>query len=269
MNRIEIEKKALSIRHEQNIQWGGIKDIFELIEQMEIDLIRYPFGKNILCGFSAIFEGKKVIITNSSEILAREIFTAAHELAHLLYDFDLNSEDVKVDMDSTSNRESIPEKRADFFAACFLMPGELLRQFITYQLDKPDFSKLNGLDIVRIQVEFNVSYSAVIERLKEIKAINNEKAVFLYEEQKRYSSGQLFKMLNEEERLLKPANLVKVPARFLEFVISNYNNNYIPYSSLHKALQLIEIDALPLKKEDSPEENQTIELDELYEELNL
>jgi Zn-dependent peptidase ImmA (M78 family) len=268
VNRIDIEKKALSIRHEQNIQSCGIKDIFELIEQMEIDLIRYPFGKDILCGFSAIFEGKKVMITNSSEILAREIFTAAHELAHLLYDFDLNSEDVKVDMDFTSNRESIPEKRADFFAACFLMPEELLRQFIIFKLDKPNFSLLTGLDIVRIQVEFNVSYSAVIERLKEIKAVNYEKAVFLYEEQTRYSSGKLFRMLNEDERLLKSVNLVKVPARFLEFVISNYNNNFVPYSSLDKALQLIDIDALPLKKEDSPEENQTIKLDELYEELN-
>ncbi len=267
MNKIEIEKKALSIRHEHNIQSGGIKDIFELIEKMEIDLIRYPFGKDILCGFSAIFEGKKVMVTNSSEILAREIFTAAHELAHLLYDFDLNNEDVKVDMDLTSNRESIPEKRADFFAACFLMPEELLRQFIVLQLEKRDFS-LTGFDIVRIQVEFNVSYSAVIERLKEIKAINYEKAAFLYEEQKRYSSGQLFKMLNEDERFLKPANLVKVPARFLEFVISNYNNNFVPYSSLSKALQLIDIDASPLKKEDSSMENQTIELDDLYEELN-
>ena len=268
MNRIEIEKKALSIRHEQNIQSCGIKDIFELIEQMEIDLIRYPFGKDILCGFSAIYEGKKVMVTNSSEILAREIFTAAHELAHLLYDFDLNNEDVKVDLDLTPNRESISEKRADFFAACFLIPAELLRQFISFQLDKPDFSQLNGLDIVRIQVEFNVSYSAVIERLKEIKAINYEKAVFLYEEQKRYSSGQLFKMLNEDARLLKPANLVKVPARFLEFVISNYNNYYVPYSSLNKALQLINIDASPLKKEDSPAEDQNIDLDELFEELN-
>jgi Zn-dependent peptidase ImmA (M78 family) len=268
VNRIDIEKKALSIRHEQNIQSCGITDIFELIEQMEIDLIRYPFGKDILCGFSAIFKDKKVIVTNSSEILAREIFTAAHELAHLLYDFDLDNDDVKVDLDLTATRESIPEKRADFFAACFLMPGELLRQFIIYKLDKPDFSQLNGLDIVRIQVEFNVSYTAVIERLKGIKAINYEKPTFLYEEQTRYSSGTLFKMLNEEEKLLKPAELIKVPARYLEYAISNYNNNFIPYSSLSKALDLIGIDASPIKKKDSPEENQTIKLDELYEELN-
>ena len=268
MNRTDVEKKALSIRHEQNIQSCGIKDIFELIEQMEIDLIRYPFGKDIFCGFSAIFEGKKVIVTNSSEILARKIFTAAHELAHLLYDFDLNSEDIKVDIDLTSKREGIGEKRADFFAACFLIPEELLRQFIIFKLDKPEFSQLNGLDIVRIQVEFNVSYSAVIERLKEIKAINYEKAVFLYEEQTKYSSGKLFKMLNENEGLLKPADLIKVPARFFEFVISNYNNNFIPYASLSKAFQLIGIDASPLKKEDTPEDNQSIELDELYKELD-
>jgi Zn-dependent peptidase ImmA (M78 family) len=267
VNRIDIEKKALSIRHEQNIQSCGIEDIFEVIEQMEIDLIRYPFGKEVLCGFSAIFEGKKVMVTNSSEILAREIFTAAHELAHLLYDLDLNSEDVKVDMDLTSNRDGISEKRADLFAACFLMPEELLRRFIIYKLDKPDFSQLTGLDIVRIQVEFNLSYSAVIERLREIKAVHYEKAVFLYEEQKRYSSGKLFKMLNEDERLLKPADFVKIPAKFLEFVISNYNNNYIPYSSLNKALDLVGIDASPLKKADPPEDNQIIRLDDLYEDL--
>ena len=69
----EIEDKALKVRQEHNVQTYGIKDIFSLIEQRGIHLIRYPFGKETVLGFSTVFEGKKIIVSNSSEILSREI----------------------------------------------------------------------------------------------------------------------------------------------------------------------------------------------------
>lgn len=45
-------------------------------------------------GFATVFEGKKVIVSNSSEILSREIFTIAHELGHIVYDFEDNKQQI-------------------------------------------------------------------------------------------------------------------------------------------------------------------------------
>jgi aryl-phospho-beta-D-glucosidase BglC (GH1 family) len=66
INKRDIEKKAMEIRQENNIQTYGIKDIFSLIEQKGIHHIRYPFGKDVLLGFATVYEGKRVIVSNSS-----------------------------------------------------------------------------------------------------------------------------------------------------------------------------------------------------------
>jgi len=52
-----------------------------------------------LLGFSTIFEGKKIIVSNSSEILSRENFTIAHELGHVVYDFEDEFGAVKIDIE--------------------------------------------------------------------------------------------------------------------------------------------------------------------------
>lgn len=266
INRIDIEKKALAIRQEYNIQTYGIKDIFSLIEQMGIDLIRYPFGKDVLCGLSSVFEGKKVIVSNSSEILSREIFTIAHELGHLIYDFEAYDQDVKIDLDISKVDNDIAERRAHYFAACFLMPKAKIKEYVEYELQK-DFSKLKGLDVVRIQVEFNTSYNATVTRLRELDLITEAHKTNLYNERSIYSSAMLFKMINADERLLKSTEEIKVPTKFLEFAISNYNDGYVPFSSLDKALSLVGLDAhIFLKKEISKYEDD-ISLDNLFEEF--
>ena len=121
IDKTEIEEKALKIRQENKIQTYGIKDIFSLIEQMDIHLIRYPFGRDTVLGFSTIFEGKEVIVSNSSEIFSREIFTIAHELGHVVYDFEDNNQDVKIDINVDDIDENISEARAFHFANCLLI----------------------------------------------------------------------------------------------------------------------------------------------------
>jgi Zn-dependent peptidase ImmA (M78 family) len=256
----DIEKEAVKVRKQHDIETYGIKDVFSLIERMDINLIRYPFGKGVLCGLSTVFEGKKVIVSNSSEILTREIFTIAHELGHLLYDFEVYEHDMKVDFDINSVNESISEKRAHYFAGCLLMPKTKLLEYLDFELNKDPVKnpeKLRGLDIVRIQMEFSTSYSATLTRLKELGLITRSHQRRLYDEREMYSSASLFKMINADERLLKPAEEIRIPARFLEFAISNYQNGYVPFSSLSKALGLVGIDASVFKQEASNQRDDT------------
>ncbi|MBE3570789.1 MAG: ImmA/IrrE family metallo-endopeptidase [Bacillales bacterium] len=248
IDQTEIEQKALQVRQEYNIQTYGIKDIFSLLAQMGIDLIRYPFGKNKLLGFSTFFEGKKVIVSNSSEILSREIFTIAHELGHILYDFHEEYTDVKIDIEISEESEDISEKRAFYFANCFLMPEEQLTKYIKYELRKR-WKEINALDIVRLQLEFQVSYAAMVVRLSQSKMISSDHKSILFDNRNTLTSRALFKKLDADERLLRPANVTEVPSRYLEYVTSNYEKGYIPYSSLENALSLIGMDSEIFKKE--------------------
>jgi Zn-dependent peptidase ImmA (M78 family) len=261
----EIEDRALKVRQEHNIQTYGIKDIFSLIEQRGIHLIRYPFGKDTVLGFSTVYEGKEVIVSNSSEILSREIFTIAHELGHILYDFEDSNQDIKIDLDIENIDESISEIRAYHFANCFLMPEEELNKFIKYELKKKT-KYLNAVDIVRLQIEFQVSYAAMVKRLYDINLIDYYKKNELFNDRNNTTSRYLFRMINADERLLNAAEVIRVPSKYLEYVISNYENGYIPYSSLQKSLSLLGMDSSIFKKNDN-KEGEELDLDEIFEEF--
>ena len=248
LNTAEIEKRAVSLRQEHNVQTYGVKDIFSLVEQEDIELIRYPFGKDVLLGFATVYEGKKVIVSNSSEILSREIFTIAHELGHIVYDFEDFVSDVKIDTEISETSEDVAEARAYYFADCFLMPLDL-----------------KALDIARIQLEFNVSYSAAVKWLCDAGVISTTKRNALYESKQQMHVNALFKMLDADELLIKPANVIKVPTQFLEYVTSNYENEYIPFSSLQKALELLGKDAAPFAKEEIRSQDD-VDINKIFEE---
>lgn len=265
IDKTEIENRALTLRQERNIQTYGVKDIFSVIEQKDIHLIRYPFGKNVLLGLSTVYEGKKVIVSNSSEILSREIFTIAHELGHILYDFEECNQDIKIDIDIEETGQDIAEERAFYFANCFLMPQEQLSKFIKFALNKT-ISALTALDIVRIQLEFNVSYSAAVKRLHEVELITLSQRNKLFNKRNEVTSTALFKMLDADEKLLKAAGLIKIPNQYLEYVTSNYENDYIPFSSLKNALNLLGMDAEMFKKEEVVDDEE-INIDDIFEEF--
>lgn len=262
IDKVEIEKKALEFRG--NIQSYGVKDIFSLVIQKDIHLIRYPFGKDKVLGFSTFFEGKKIIVSNSSEILSREIFTIAHEIGHVLYDFEDGCGNVEIDIEIKDSSENISEARAFYFANCFLMPEEELRNYIKYELKKKH-DELNALDIVRMQLEFQVSYSALVVRLYDLSFIGFTHKSRLFDKRNEVTSRALFKKLDADERLLKPSDIIEVPSSYLEFVTSNYEKEYIPYSSLEKALDLLGMESTIFKKE--PEEEVSLELDDVFGEF--
>ena len=254
--------EAKRLRNKYGIDTNGISDIFSFIYQQDIELIRYPFGKNTILGFSTFFEGKKVIVSNSSEILSREIYTIAHELGHIVYDFQDSKGEIKVDVKSDGN-SSISEERAYYFADCLLMPEEKLKLMLD-EVFKKTGAELRAINIVQMQLEFCVSYSALLERMSSLGIITPEKKAQLYNERDFYSSKKLFSILGADEKLLLPADKLVVPPQYIDYVMSNYENKYIPLSSLQKALKLVGIDASDLKEH--PETEKEESLDDLFAE---
>ena len=61
----------------------GIVDIFDECERCGFKLVRYPIGEDGVLGFVQNRDDDKIIFSNSSVRLSREIFTIAHEIGHL------------------------------------------------------------------------------------------------------------------------------------------------------------------------------------------
>lgn len=259
-NEVELEAKRL--RKKFDIETNGIPDIFSFVNSQGIELIRYPFGKDTILGFSTSFEGKNIIISNSSEILSREIYTVAHELGHIVFDF-TDGKSIKIDKDNTEN--SIAEERAYYFADCLLMPEENIRSMLKEVIRKSG-NDLRAINIVQMQLEFRVSYNALVERMAALDIISTAKKNDLYSERDFYTSKKLFIMLGAEEDLLAPADKLIVPPQYIDYVVSNYENKYIPLSSLKKALSLVNIDTSDLVDNSAEEDTESIE--DLFEEYD-
>lgn len=260
-HKLELEKTALELRARFGIESYGIPDVFQLIEKMDILLIRYPIGKDTLCGFSTTFEGKKVIVSNSSEILSREIFTIAHELGHCIYDFQGDEQKVIIDNKTNQESDNFIENRADYFAAVLLMPEEEIRRFVKFEIQK-DFSEIKTRDIIRIQVEFNVSFSTAVKRLYELKFIDNTHKNLLFEERDRYTLKTLFQIMKLDDRLLKTTDLLEVPQKYYEYVLSNFENGYIVFDKLKEALAIVGVDSESIKKMEVHDDEE-LDLDDL------
>lgn len=239
----DIEKHALELRNKYNLNGYGIENIFSLVEKMDIFLIRYPLGQNSICGFCTIYEGKKIIVSNTDEILAREIFTIAHEIGHFEFDIDKYSNEIKIDKNIEDDKSDKIEERANLFAAAFLMPKSKLIDYIDYELTNSS-DDLNSLDIVKMQNEFNVSYSALVCRLYDIGLISTTHKNKLFEERKEQTSRVLFDIIQADKKLLYPSKKIIVPQVYREFAVSNYQNGYITFEKMKEALMLINVDEM-------------------------
>lgn len=236
-NNHQIEKKADEVRARFGEVSYGIDDVFSILNMLDIEYIRYPFESEKPLGFCTRYKGKNIIVTNSTNILSREIFTVAHELGHILFDF--SDEDIMiVDYDMQGEDKSAREKRAFYFANCLLMPEDKLKKYIKYELEHSE-TFLDALDIVRMQSEFNVSYSALVWRLLKTGIIKESQKDDLLHQQVKYKSHVLFDLLNIDKRLLESYGKIQIPKKYINYVYSNYEDKIIPESSFEKAMTIM------------------------------
>lgn len=261
--KLEIERAALDLRNRFRIESYGIRDIFSIVDKMDIYLIRMPLGKDTICGFSTVYEGKKVIVSNSSEILSREIFTIAHEIGHCEYDLDTDEQRIIIDKNVSTDTGDFIEKRADYFAAVFLLPEEQIRNFIKYELEK-DSSEIRARDVIRMQIEFNASFAAIILRLYELGFIDSRLKNQLFDERDSKTSRMLFHAMNLNDDLIKSADILKVPNKYYEYVFSNYENGYVAFDKLKEALELVGVNTDEIDEIES-NEDEDVDFDELLE----
>lgn len=259
-----IEKIAENVRDECNVTDYGFQNIFEAAEKAGYRVIRYPIGSESFLGFALIKETEKIIFSNSSQILSREIFSIAHEIGHHKLHL-LEQDKIIIRDDDFSDRDE-NEIEANYFAACLLMPMEKVMKFIRLELNDKNVSAWNGLDVARIQTAFNVSYDMALIRLKSLEIIDENLLGKLRIEKMEQTTAKLLKAINGNSDLCKSSSAKKIPAEYLEWVISNYTEKLIPKKSLKTALNYVDINAEDF--ENPIDEDTEESFDDLFERMS-
>jgi Zn-dependent peptidase ImmA (M78 family) len=231
-----IKNKIKELRQQYNLGNYCGRSIFDFIEKFETDggnivLFRLPFKNNNLAGFVGYKNNRFSIYTNTNKTLGYEIFTAAHEVFHIIENSTVIKENVILEeniSDDEYEKGEISDILADMFAAELLMPEEDVIKEYNRLLDKNMLKKPNESIVIMLQQQYYVEYKAMTKRLKEIKDIEFDN----------YMEDELNKILCNENKLMsltkklgysndinKPSiNKVYLPKLFLKMTEENYKN---------------------------------------------
>lgn len=154
----DAENAAFNFRNDINISnKQPIVDLIQILENLGIVIIQIKNTDNRFKDFDGLSEIVNniptIILPDNMKDGARQRFTIAHELGHLI----LNIKDKKVDEEKLCNR----------FASALLMPNEAV---------KNEFGKSRGnisfFELTAFKKEYKVSYAAIKYRLKDLNIIS-------------------------------------------------------------------------------------------------
>ena len=236
-NKSEIEILANKFRRTTGIDSIGISNIFDMCSS-EFYLIRYPIGENAIMGAAMIRNNDRIVFSNSSYILSKEIFTVAHEIGHLVLGHVNGHNQSHHDLNVDNANQN--EKDANYFARCLLMPKEKIDEFIKGQFQYHENYAWTSLEIASIMATFNVSFEVAINRLNQLEFLSNEQRHILLEQKNEIKVSNLLRAIGISPDLCYPQNTKRIPIDFLKWVKSNYQNGVIPKETMEKAISYLD-----------------------------
>jgi Zn-dependent peptidase ImmA (M78 family)/DNA-binding XRE family transcriptional regulator len=179
-------RAALQIRPEE-----PVRDVCGLLEDHGVKVLMLEKASDLFFGLSVgQRDGGPAVVVNTWDRISVErwIFTAVHELGHILMHIDAYDR-----KDATENVDE--EKDADRFASHFLMPEDVFAK---------EWDETSGLAFVdrvfKIKRIFRVSYKTVLYRLRETRRMRDE--VFaIFQKQYRDRVGHTLKKIDEPQAL--------------------------------------------------------------------
>ena len=237
--------------------------IFSILS-LHARVIYYPLGKDAPWGFTRISGSsddalleKPFVAINTSIPVDCQVFAAAHELYHIWYE--KNPDILPANLLDVQNQKK-SEKRANRFAAEFLVDEQLLKQ----EIELYRISRFTIKSILQLAALFSVPYQTMVKRLFEISLISNvETEQFLSETEaaiERYKRRYSFNAANSDERVTMD-NLV-------ELAVSAYEKELISYEKLEYLLEMSKLtpEDLGIVKNSSYSFPSDDELDRIMEE---
>ena len=216
---------ALDVRKFLKLGDLPISDLPQLIEQkLGMDVAIEPLPTDI-DGLCVQVEGSALAVANAGHLPGRRRFTLAHEVCHRL-----SGDAQELVVESMFAGSASPEKRANAFAAHFLMPPTAIRQFI----GKDPISA--GI-MAKIMLVFGVSLQAATWHLYNLRVISgNERLAYASQQ-----PGSLFYRAGlwaEWQAASKSLEIRRPPARLQERALNAYTMGAIgigPLADLFEA----------------------------------
>ncbi|SHN04342.1 Zn-dependent peptidase ImmA, M78 family [Duganella sacchari] len=139
-----------------------IADVYQACRDLGLHTFRRKLGNSRISGlFVTHPTAGKCALVNSSEDIYRQRFSAAHEMAHAIFDAD---EPVSVSLKNVQNER---ETRANKFASALLMPRSFLERI-------PDSKNWTDAKAIEWANRLKVSCSALGYALKTARLINSQ-----------------------------------------------------------------------------------------------
>ncbi len=206
-----------------------------------------------------------LVVANRQHHLLRRRFSWIHEYAHVVLDRSLRGI-----LSRLSEREALPEVRANSFAACFLMPEEGVRSFLA-EMGKGQPSrvrlevfdgdgvvpvegrseagsqKLQLHDVVRLADHFGVSRTAALYRLRNLQILNQDEASSLLAAEQAGRGRSLARLLGLPEPDHDAAR-DEFRSRFLGLALEAFRREKISTGKLRELSHLVEVSAEELDR---------------------
>lgn len=159
-----VERQVSQFRQSVGLSDSEAVNLKSLLLKLNVLTIFRPLSDNF-SGMSLKSGEKRFMLINSNHPKCRQHLTIAHELYHLYIEPSPTPHNCGAD-----GKKSDIEQYADAFALMFLMPADGVRQMI------PDNELIEGnvslASVLRIGHYFSASYSAVLNRLFDLKLID-------------------------------------------------------------------------------------------------
>lgn len=212
-----IEKRAAEVRAQLRIADEPVADIVTALETYGLTVFVQPLGSSGPDGAYVPRQRIRAVLLNGDSYLPRLRFTAAHELAH-----DVFKDGLRVDQNVREEGDQ-PERRANAFAAHFLMP----RTGIATRLAAK--GPLTPDVVAGLASDFGVSYRALLFHLQNLRVLSPQRRVQLQSEKSSLVA----------HRFAQPSlPLRRLPPDYVQRSLRAYSDYRLSFDRLAELLQI-------------------------------
>lgn len=222
-----IHNKIKILREQYHLSNNCGRGIFDFLERVELVgqvplLFRLPFKNHSLSGFIGFKNDRFSVFLNTNRTLGYEIFTAAHEIYHLIENASSIIEKTVIEEEDEKSTDA-SEVAADIFASELLMPESDIKVEYDRIMRSNRLSYPDEAVVITLQQIYFVEYKAITKRLVELGLINENKAIEL--DRILQNEHDLYKLtlkLGYENSINEPTKTVLLPKTFMKAIEENY-----------------------------------------------